>query len=170
MKNEMTKLLNYFKKVQQVASDQVFPGYPFRDSVILYKDNKGEIRALQEYRKSTTFSKFLHELKASCFDYILGVKGGQKQTWLYEAKIPSCQELTSYDFDRDNLYIDSDLVARYYLAICSAYNEIVNKKLDNFVVFAEVDLNEDFVYCEFFNKLEEAKKKFDEWVSSFEEE
>lgn len=167
MKTMKSELVKYLLKVQKCASEQVWPGYPFRDSVIIDLSND---KCYQERTRATTFRNFLKELKNRCFDYVLGCQDNQKGSWYFgEPQLEKAECFTSYDFDDSKLYIDEPLVARYYLAIMSAYNEVVKSKKDNVIIFADVDLNEDYVFCKTYTSVEQAQENFEDFLKESEE-
>lgn len=139
---------------QENARNQVYPGYPYQDSIIVDCDNK---IAFNHFGYSASEETILYELYAKLLFKVLGDRKATKPTWLNDREIASKEDYCDYNFDSDRLYIDDELATRLYFAIQSAFCEIKDKAIKGAILFAFIDEDCEMIDCKIFTTEQQAK-------------
>lgn len=142
------------KVCRKVMLNNVCPGYPYQDSIIIdFGEGYGYDHSGHKMKKET----LLNSLYAKLLYQIVGHTESQKGSRLYDKHISKIEHFTNSMFDIGELYIDSDLAARFYLAIQSALCDIHDNHKDNAILWACIDANCDYIDCKVFTSLDEIK-------------
>ena len=151
----MKQEIKLLQKAQKIMRDNMYPGYPYQDSIIIDLENN---QAYDHYGRKRSKDKLLKEIYADLLYQVVGHTESTKRTFIQDRHISNIDHFTDSRFDIDELYIDSDLAARFYLAIQSALCEIYDNKITKGFMFACMDADCDYIEVKIFTELKEVNK------------
>lgn len=150
------------RKHQIAMQNNTFPGYPYQDSIII---DCGANVAYDHDCHKRSINGLLKDIYSRLLYLTIGHTESTKSTWLQNRHISSVEHFTNSLFNPEEIYIDSTLAARFYLAIQSALCDIKDHDKNNAILWACIDENCDFIDCRVFTSLEEIKKYSDEYLA-----